>query len=82
MEKKIIGEDVNALVLKKKSNFRRRRELRKMAQVEVEVKDNESIDSAIRRFKQKCRKAGIFDDRYENDRRPRRISRKARKRRK
>ncbi len=36
------------------------RELGKMS--EIRVKDNESLDSALRRFKRQCAKAGVLQE--------------------
>ena len=33
-----------------------------MARVEVEVKDNENFESALRRFKKECQKQGVISE--------------------
>ena len=33
-----------------------------MARVEVEVKDNENFESALRRFKRECQKQGVISE--------------------
>ena len=48
------------MVWYKKSLCHKRREGKEMA--EIKIKDNESLDSALRRFKRQCAKSGVLTE--------------------